>query len=608
MKKEILKLTGLTEDQFYKMYPTEAAFKAAYPNFKLGGLTEAFPQIATADNFFSYGVPVPPTIHAYGGPIYPQIQTEAQFFSPVYSNSNNAYAVGGSYMEAYPQAKVYPQGPVGGSAFYAMQDGGSSMQEPTKDQTFYTQKMNDFFDKLRQNSYKNMMGAIMNTEDQYSDGMKQLSVGQFGGRQPFNFYIPNNQTSWRNIREQKGLGLGDLTPEQLEAIKTGAVNVADISYETRRAILPKNRIKSVNVKFKRQGAKEEFKGTPYLMPGQKAFDPTVPGQAATTTAAPAQNQQMAPAPGTQGMSPYGPYLNEYLFGPDNAPATVNAQVAAQQAQAVASAASPTPLAVPKDVELDDGTYATEEEAKAKGYTKDSSGNWKSPGVSTPPSNTQSMDSNVAKKKAAMKKPVVNQPFIDNQTAPKQNPDTRFSGEFSDGEDNLPFRMGGPYVLPMYQGMVGPSQTGFQAPWQRTLDITNPDNYKLNAEGKSQYVDPSAPAEPADEEEFEVGYDVSRVKKFDEYFPAKVQMAADIIGKIGQNKADKKFMRMMMKPENWANSMDQFRGDYAMNQPAGADFRPDQMVPVGQYGGVMMYDMADLFFLTPQMLKKTQSRR
>jgi hypothetical protein len=205
----------------------------------------------------------------------------------------------------------------------------------------------------------------------------------------------------------------------------------------------------------------------------------------------------------------------------------------------------------------------------------------------------------------MKNPVVNQPFIDNQPAPKQNPDTRFSGEFSDGEDNLPFRMGGPYVLPMYQGMVGPSQTGFQAPWQKTLDITNPDNYKLNAEGKSQYVDPS---EPTDQEEFEVGVDVSRVKKFDENFSPKVQIAADVIGKMGQNKADKKFMRMMMKPENWANSMDQFRGDYAMNQPAGADFRPDQMVPVAQYGGVMMYDMADLFFLTPQMLKKTQSRR
>lgn len=638
MKKEILKLTGLTEDQFYKKYPTQDAFQADYPTFKFGGTPEAFPQIATADNFFSYGIPVPPTFHMYGGPVYPQIQTEAQFFSPVYSNSNNAYAKGGSYMEAYPQAVSYPSHGMGYSNYFMLQDGGSNPEEPTEDQTFYTQKNNNFFEKLRKASYKSLMQEGMQSFSPYPTDNQEFQPGGI-----VNFLVPNNKTQWRNIREQKGLGLGDLTKEQLDAIETGAANVADISYETRRAILPKNRIKSVNVKFKRQGAKEEFKGTPYLMPGQKAFDPTVPGQAATTTAAaPAQqstpapqNGQVPPAPGTQGTSPYGPYLNEYLFGPDNAPATVNAQVAAQQAQAVASAASPTPLAVPKDVELDDGTYATEEEAKAKGYTKDSSGNWKSPGVSTPPSNTQSMDSNVAKKKAGMKNPntYINQDYINatkNQakgakgippTNAKVPADTMDPNSWPgnmmpantpkyDGTGNLDFRMGGPYVLPMYQGMVGPSQTGFQAPWQHTLDITNPDNYKLNAEGKSQYVDPNQEAQP--EDEFEVGYDVSRVKKFDEYFPAKVQMAADIIGKIGQNKANKKFTRQMMQPSEIFNPVGQNRGDYAMNQPAGANFRPDQIVypqstgfNVAQYGGALMYDMADLYFLTPQMLKKTR---
>jgi len=85
MKKEILKLTGLTESQFYEKYPTQAAFEADYPEMKLGGTPEAFPQIATANNFFSYGVPVPPTYYMSGGPVYPQIQTETQFFSPVYS-------------------------------------------------------------------------------------------------------------------------------------------------------------------------------------------------------------------------------------------------------------------------------------------------------------------------------------------------------------------------------------------------------------------------------------------------------------------------------------------------------------------------------------------
>jgi hypothetical protein len=670
MKKEILKLTGLTEDEFYRMYPTEEAFTNVYPGYKMkmGGLPEAFPQIATADNFFSYGVPVPPTYYAYGGPTYPQIQTEAQFFSPVYSNSNNAYAVGGSYMEAYPQAKLYPQGPVGGSAFYAMQNGGAPMQEPAKDQTFYTQKMNDFFDKLRQNSYKNMMNAIMNTEDQYSDDMKQLSMGQFGGRQPLNFYIPNNQTSWRNIREQRGKGLGDLTPEQLDAIKTGAANVADISYETRRAIFPKNRVSKVNVKFKNQPGNQEFKGAPNLMPGQKGFDPTVPGQPATTTTpAPVQNQQTAPAPGTQGMSPYGPYMNEYLFGPDNAP-SVNAQVAAQQAANRTASSSPTNFTQepPKDVELNDfgkALWVTADEAKAKGYAQHPDGTWfkvaesatpsfenlsgeiempadevlknmsSNPRVSQAPSNTNSMDPNVAKKKAGMKNPntYINQDYINeiknqakgakglpptNTTVPANTMDPNsWPGNMMpantpkyDGTGNLDFRMGGPYVLPMYQGMTGPSQTGFQAPWQKTLDMVNPENYMLNAEGKSQYVDPSAQAEPADQGEFELGYDVSRVKNFDEYFPAKVQMAADIIGKIGQNRADKNFMRRMMKPDQWANTMDQFRGDYAMNQPAGANFRPDQMVPVSQYGGMMMYDVADLFFLTPQMLKKTKGKK
>lgn len=188
MKKEILKLTGLTEAEFYKKFPTPDAFASAYPGYKkkLGGLTEAFPQIATADNFFSYGVPVPPTYYMHGGPtVYPQIQTDAQFFSPVYSNTNNAYAVGGSYMEAYPQAKRYPQGPVGGSAFYMMQDGGAPMEEPSKDQTFYTQKMNSFFDKLRQASYKNMMAGVMNTEEDTTAGMPQLSVGRYGGMPSF---------------------------------------------------------------------------------------------------------------------------------------------------------------------------------------------------------------------------------------------------------------------------------------------------------------------------------------------------------------------------------------------------------------------------------------
>jgi hypothetical protein len=745
-------------------------------------------------------------------------------------------------------------------------------------------------------------------------------MGQFGGRQPFNFYIPNNQTSWRNIREQRGKGLGDLTPEQLDAIKTGAANVADISYETRRAIFPKNRVSKVNVKFKNQPGQQEFKGAPNLMPGQKGFDPTVPGQPATTTApAPVQNQQTAPAPGTQGMSPYGPYMNEYLFGPDNAP-SVNAQVAAQQA-ANRAAASSTPSFENLSGEI---------EMPADEVLKNMPSN---PRVSQAPSNATSMDPNVAAKKAAMQTPSVNQPFIDAQKPKytigkvipsatpngslqswadiekaigptpevitgsyfekindycsqfpgaqgcysepysklpnqenigsnerrnyfdtekfKQMPyvqqvlmaiqspsfrrgvndevidpyevigapfrlaadyDTGNTGEYyktsrdgnrtssptpftdvdpayrfrysddtegiysqfmtpkmarelgsqvymplmmnpgarkawqeeadrtykevgetgesgsldrekllktfvnpedaknanyplylkgkqfleSDANKTLPTftnvppsqidrrgmgylqnayynkpesmfgeeteeeryirainaknstnrpvdiinemakkenwdpaftkkvlqskdkslvrptvvykgyerptysnftqdedfgygpainqKYGGPYVLPMYQGMTGPSQTG------------------------SQYVDPSAQAEPADQGEFEVGVDVSRVKNFDYYFPGKVQMFADVFGKIGQNSADKNLMRRMMRPDQWANNVGQYRGWTAFNNPVGANSAPDQMVPVSQYGGMMMYDVADLFFLTPQMLKKTKGKK
>lgn len=134
MKKEILELTGLTEDQFYKKYPTETAFKKAYPGYKkkLGGsLPEAFNMSMPADKFFSYGVPVPPMYYKMGGsltnvPVYPQAQTEAQFFVPTYSNSNNAYKqggniVGGSYLEVHPEARNLGWSPTNN---FMLQQGG----------------------------------------------------------------------------------------------------------------------------------------------------------------------------------------------------------------------------------------------------------------------------------------------------------------------------------------------------------------------------------------------------------------------------------------------------------------------------------------------------
>jgi len=738
MKKEILKLTGLTEDQFYRMYPTEEAFKKAYPNYKMGGTPEAFPQIATADNFFSYGVPVPPTIHAYGGPVYPQIQTEAQFFSPVYSNSNNAYAVGGSYMEAYPQAKTYPQGPVGGSAFYTMQDGGQGMPEPQKDQTFYTQKMNDFFDKLRQSAYKNIQNGIMNSEPDTTSATPELSMGRRGGMlsyqsntstgqtttptatpnyqtvttadgqtflvgpnnqlySPFkgnqtaattnqnavnyypymnngryigtgldavaNYLIPNNQRErYRNIREQRGLGLGDLTPSQLESIKSGAANVADINLDYRRTLFPwsKNKLKSVNIKFKTPGQAADTQTTqaPLLMPNQKSFDPTVKTQqpttsqqtstTSTTTPASNQTQQTATTATTSTAAPtkqttadvnkavaamqeearsrgiqspffYNPESDEDLMPADERMRAQEAKSAVdaefknyenyKKFRAIQERMGTTPEEYDYTKVYD---YQTKEATRpgAKASTPAATMQSSNTKKSQAPSNTKSMDPNVAKKKAAMKNPPVNQEFIDaikgvQNTAPAGTMDTTtWPGIYSapgtqkyDGPD-LPFRMGGPYALPMYQGMTGPSQVPFQAPWQRTLDLIDQGNYKLNEKGQSQYVGP---------DEFEVGYNVGRTKKKDvnPYGSAMMRMAAGVIDNVRNRNEAKNYMEQSLAADQVFGQFGQDRGDYTINTGA---FRPDQMIPVGQNGGMMMYDVADLFFLTPQMLKKTKGNK
>ena len=800
MKKEILKLTGLTEDQFYRMYPTEEAFKKAYPNYKMGGTPEAFPQIATADNFFSYGVPVPPTYYAYGGPVYPQIQTEAQFFSPVYSNSNNAYAVGGSYMEAYPQAKVYPQGPVGGSAFYTMQDGGQGMPEPQKDQTFYTQKMNDFFDKLRQSSYKSMVAGMMNTEEDISSPIPQLSAGKEGGMfsyqpggttpnyqtvttadgqtflvgpnnqlySPFkgnqtttttdqqqqrvnyypymnngryigtgldavaNYLIPNNQRErYRNIREQRGLGLGDLTPSQLESIKSGTANIADINLDYRRTLFPwsKNKLKSVNIKFKTPGQAAAAAPTtqtqaPLLMPNQKSFDPTVMAQqpstsqqTTTTTPATSQTQQTATTATTSTAAPtkqttadvnkavaamqeearsrgiqspffYNPESDEDFMPADERMKAQEAKSAVdaefknyenyKKFRAIQERMGTTPEEYDYNKVYDYQTKeATRPGAKAStpaaNLNSDYIKNSKYPGLddqftgtnmsqrerllqqlnsndpkeveyakyrigamqdwdAMQPSNTKKSqapakinskdDAATKQKKAGYNDPnrYINQDYINsvrnqargaNGLPPSsiQVPaDTMNSNSWPgnmmppgtpkyDGPD-LPFRMGGPYALPMYQGMTGPSQVPFQAPWQRTLDLIDQGNYKLNEKGESQYVGP---------DQFEVGYKVGRTKQNDvnPYGSGIMRMAAGVIDNVRDRNEAKNYMEQSLAADQVFGQFGQDRGDYEKNTGA---FRLDQMVPVGQYGGMMMYDVADLFFLTPQMIKKTKGNK
>lgn len=101
MKKQFLKIAGVSsEAAFYKKYPTEEAFFAAHPEARkmaMGGTPEAFPQIATFDKAFSYGVPPGPQYLAHGGSAYPQAQTEQQFFVPIYTDVYNPYnkAMGG---------------------------------------------------------------------------------------------------------------------------------------------------------------------------------------------------------------------------------------------------------------------------------------------------------------------------------------------------------------------------------------------------------------------------------------------------------------------------------------------------------------------------------
>lgn len=127
---QILRQAGVdTVEELYNMYPDEASFIAAYPEFamemKMGGTPEAFPQTAPMDKFFSYGVPTPPTYHRDGGqPVYPYIQSEAEFFSPVYADIANPYNKEyGGMMESFPQATPYYNPPTG-NAYGFMAEGG----------------------------------------------------------------------------------------------------------------------------------------------------------------------------------------------------------------------------------------------------------------------------------------------------------------------------------------------------------------------------------------------------------------------------------------------------------------------------------------------------
>jgi hypothetical protein len=184
MKKEFLKIAGVkTEQEFYDRYPSEEDFFKAHPNAlkQLAGGGEAYPQTATMDNFFSYGVPVPPTYYRHGG-AFPMAQSEDQFFSPFYGNVPNPYnkAMGGS-SEPYRQAMSFPYGNTGRSTHFMMQDGGYSDDEQTLPKMGVNGKLLEFVGTLKNtaanklNSNLRMYGKVKNPE-QY-----EFEQARYGG-------------------------------------------------------------------------------------------------------------------------------------------------------------------------------------------------------------------------------------------------------------------------------------------------------------------------------------------------------------------------------------------------------------------------------------------
>jgi len=135
----------------------------------MGGTPEAFPQIATFDKAFSYGVPPGPQYLSHGGSAYPQAQTEQQFFIPIYTDVYNPYnkAMGGSNVEMYPNAKTTPHW---GPTNVWFQDGGQEgmqQEQPELERLGAQNRTGAFATILKQtaakaNAKNAMMGAMNN--------------------------------------------------------------------------------------------------------------------------------------------------------------------------------------------------------------------------------------------------------------------------------------------------------------------------------------------------------------------------------------------------------------------------------------------------------------
>lgn len=208
MKKQFLKIAGVnSEAAFYKKYPTEEAFFAAHPEARkmaMGGMPEAFPQIATFDKAFSYGVPPGPQYLEHGGSAFPQAQTEAQFFIPIYTDVYNPYnkAMGGSNVEMYPNAKTTPHW---GPSNVWFQEGGQEgmpQQEQSQelDRLGVQNRTGAFANTLKQTANKanakNAMMGAMNNVGMAKYG-KELSKYAPGG-----YTINPNQRIASNVTQQ----------------------------------------------------------------------------------------------------------------------------------------------------------------------------------------------------------------------------------------------------------------------------------------------------------------------------------------------------------------------------------------------------------------------
>lgn len=167
----------------------------------MGGTTEAYPQIATFDKAFSYGVPVPPTYYAHGG-AFPMAQSEEQFFSPYYGNIPNPYnkAMGGS---AYPQSMSFPYGDTGPSTHFMMQDGGYMPEEEPLPRMGVKGYLTDFIGAVKNTAAKKindnlaLHGAVKNPE-QYD-----FEQARYGGNLK-SYQSQNTQANTDNSNSDKG--------------------------------------------------------------------------------------------------------------------------------------------------------------------------------------------------------------------------------------------------------------------------------------------------------------------------------------------------------------------------------------------------------------------